>query len=160
MSRLSVVISVVAIFFLSCGNKNKVPKGILSQDKMEEVLWDMMRADQYVNTFVLPKDSSLNKKTEGQKLYTKIFDIHKVTEETFRESFAYYKKHPALLSSVMDSISQKNKDTVKVVAPVLITDTLKKQLADTLKPLPPPVKTQQMIDSIRKRKKIPVTKIQ
>jgi Domain of unknown function (DUF4296) len=160
MRRLSAVITIAAVFFLSCGGKNKVPKGILPQDKMEEVLWDMMRADQYVNTFVLPKDSSLNKKTEGQKLYTKIFDIHKITEESFRESFAYYKKHPVLLSSVMDSISKKSKDTIKTVAPVPVIDTAKKKLADTLKPLPPPVKTQQMIDSIRKRKKIPVTKIQ
>ena len=36
------------MFFAGCKSKNTVPRGVLSPDKMEAVLWDMMRADQFL----------------------------------------------------------------------------------------------------------------
>ena len=32
-----------------CSDKNNIPSGILSREKMEGVLWDMIQADQYAN---------------------------------------------------------------------------------------------------------------
>ena len=73
---------------------------------MQAVLWDLMRADQFLADYVLKKDSSLNKETESIKLYQRIFLIHKISKELFRKSLSFYRSHPALLKVIMDSISR------------------------------------------------------
>jgi len=111
---------------------------------MEAVLWDMMRADQFLADYVLNRDTSKNNKTETLKLYQQVFAIHKIDKETFQQSFTYYQAHPDLLKSIMDSIGTQPVETLPplaatdtpVVAPVL--DTAKKnpgmELPDTARP--------------------------
>jgi hypothetical protein len=95
------------LFGLSaCKGKNSIPNGVLPQKKMQAVLWDMMRADQFLMANVLSKDSSLNKVTESLKYYQQIFAIHKTTREEFEKSFSFYKDHPALFKIIMDSLSR------------------------------------------------------
>lgn len=93
--------------FTGCGKKDKPPGSILQQEKMESVLWDMMRADQFLLTYVLSKDTTKKKETESRKLYSQIFQLHAISEKQFSESFSWYKAHPALLAVIMDSISKK-----------------------------------------------------
>jgi Domain of unknown function (DUF4296) len=81
---------------------------------MEAVLWDMMRADQFVAVYVLPKDTSLKKETEIKKWYDSVYAIHKITEAGFQKSFLYYKSHPQLLRQVMDSISNSKRYETQV----------------------------------------------
>jgi len=90
-----------------CCSDKKVPSGVLPPDKMQEVVWDMMRADQFVVGFVLPKDSSLQRETEKIKWYNRVLAIHKVSERQFKESFRYYQTRPDLMAVIMDSISRK-----------------------------------------------------
>lgn len=90
-----------------CGKKDKPPRSIIQQDKMESVLWDMMRADQFLLTYVLSKDTTKKKEAESKKLYSQIFQIHAISEQQFSESFSWYKAHPVLLAAMMDSISKK-----------------------------------------------------
>ena len=93
-------------FIIGCKNKNRIPAGVIPQKKMQAIVWDMMRADQFLTDFVLSKDSSLDKRTESIKLYTKVFAIHQISKEQYEQSFSFYKKHPALLIVIMDSISR------------------------------------------------------
>lgn len=118
------------IFFLlliitSCGKKNKVPRDVLPQKKMQVILWDMMRVDQFLADYVLNKDTSKNKTTESLRYYQQVFAIHKISKEEFQRSFAWYKTHPVLLKAVMDSISAAPKDTlVTPVVPKPVKDTV------------------------------------
>jgi|LauGreDrversion4_2_1035121.scaffolds.fasta_scaffold00652_18 hypothetical protein len=91
----------------SCGNDNQVPSGVLPPDKMQELVWDMMRADQFVVSFALPVDSTLQKDKEKIKWYNRVLAIHQVSEKEFKESFAYYQDHPNLMAVIMDSIARK-----------------------------------------------------
>lgn len=101
------------LFFLSaCKGKNKIPAGVLSQKKMQAVLWDVMRADQFLLANVFSKDSNLDKEIESLKYYQQIFTVHKITQEQFQKSFSFYKGHPDLFKIIMDSLSQ-----VPVAAP-------------------------------------------
>ena len=120
---------VYTIFLLSaCKSKNAVPSGVLPQKKMQAVLWDMMRADQFLSDYVLNKDTSLKQDIESIKLYQQILSINKITKEDFQNSFSYYKSHPLLLKAIMDSIAN--------APPEIISDTIKPQaIADTIKPL-------------------------
>ena len=103
--RTGLMILYISYFIAGCKSKDEIPGNILPQKKMQAVLWDMMRADQFLADYILNKDTSLKKKTESIKLYQEIFDINKITKENFQQSFAFYQSHPALLKIIMDSIA-------------------------------------------------------
>lgn len=91
------------ITFISCGNNNKIPKGVLMPDKMQAVLWDVIKADAYTAE-IIKKDSSKNGTTENLKLQKEIFAIHQITKAAFFKSYDYYKTNPGQLKIIMDSI--------------------------------------------------------
>jgi hypothetical protein len=145
--RTGLIIFCFFLFITGCKNKNKVPAGVIKQKKMQAVLWDMMRADQFLGDFVLKKDSTLNKKMESIKLYGKVFAIHQISKEQFMKSFSFYKSHPALFKVIMDSLSQPKKMAIdEMMEHPMLPDSIAKtqqKLKDSIFPL-------------RKKKVIPV----
>jgi len=93
------------ISFFSCSEKEQ-KKDILPEKEMREVMWDMMRADQYVAAF-LSKDSTHSKKDESIRLYDEIFQIYKITREQFKTSFNYYTSRPDLFRPIIDSLAKR-----------------------------------------------------
>ena len=79
----------------------------MAPDKMEKVLWDMMRTGEYLQIHVLYKDTALDKVAESHLWYNKIFELHGITKAVFDSSFKWYKQHPEWMSVIMDSISRK-----------------------------------------------------
>ena len=101
---MRIILSLLIIFSISsCIHDNKIPNGIIPQDEMRKMMWDMMRADAYVADFVM-KDSTLDKKNESIILYEKIFTIHATTKEAFQKSIAFYESRPDLLKTITDSL--------------------------------------------------------
>jgi hypothetical protein len=96
------------IIGFSCVIKEKKDK-ILPQSEMREVMWDMIRADQYVTDFLL-RDSSKKKKDESVKLYDQIFRLHKTTADEFKKSLAYYSSRPDLLRPIIDSLATRKNE--------------------------------------------------
>jgi hypothetical protein len=94
---------VLSVFLFSCGNKNEIPSGILKPAKMQLVLWDVLRADNFVFEFVT-RDTSKKLQTELAKLQQQIFAVHKISKEEFYKSFDFYKSHPDIMQPVLDSI--------------------------------------------------------
>jgi hypothetical protein len=128
----------VIIFFVfiiaACKDENRIPRSVLSQEKMQLVLWDMMRADQFLAEFVFKNDSTLNKRIESTKMYQDVLAIHGISQEKFSESFRFYQSHPALLKILMDSLNKKPIAIPKndSLIPALIEDTIKsKPVIDT-----------------------------
>lgn len=101
MRVLFIHITFFSLFFFSCSD---APKGLLPQKKMQQVLWDVLKADTYTKQF-LSKDSTKNLKLENAKMQMQIFALHKVTKEDFYLSYEYYKTKPQLFNAIMDSIS-------------------------------------------------------
>src|SRR3954470_1362192 len=99
--KMSPGILFLFISFFSCSEKES-EQDILPENEMREVMWDMMRADQYVSGFLT--DSTYNKKNESIKLYEQIFHIHKITQEKFKASFNYYSSRPDLFRPIIDSL--------------------------------------------------------
>lgn len=118
----------LAFFILSCSGKNKIPKDVLSRPQMEAVLWDMISADEFIAGFVLPKDTSLNKKQESTKLYNEIYQIHNTNKKQFEKSLLFYQSHPSLLMEVLDSINVKHPAGVSARNKVILADTLRPQI--------------------------------
>ena len=127
---------IVLLLFITpgCKNKDSIPATILPPKKMQLILWDIMRADQFLNDYVINKDTSLKKIPESLKYYQQIFAIHKISKEQFQHSFSFYQSHPALLKVLMDSISNFVSDTLKqpakpdTVSTILVQDTLIKKI--------------------------------
>ena len=89
-------------FSVSCSNEAK--NSILPPEKMEAVLLDFIMAEVYTNTHV-NVDSVLLAQKENVKLQKKVFALHGITKEEFKESFEHYTKHPVEFTRILDSIS-------------------------------------------------------
>lgn len=125
MMRFFLAIGLAAYMFASCSGKNKIPGGILSQSKMELLLWDMVSADEFVSDFVLKKDSTLDRKDESLKIYAEIFRIHQTNEKEFRKSLSFYQSHPTFLLAVLDSINAKHGNLSSRPGRLKLADSLK-----------------------------------
>ena len=73
---------------------------------MQEVLWDLINAGEFLNGYILVKDS-VDKTAESVKVYGQVFQLHHITKEEFDKSYLYYREHPALMKGMLDSLSKK-----------------------------------------------------
>ncbi|THU31972.1 DUF4296 domain-containing protein [Niastella caeni] len=163
MSRLLLVCLSAFVFCLvSCTDKDKIPKGVLPKEKMQKVLWDMIQAERFRETFI--KDSSQDLKAETFKLYAQVFEIHKVTKDEFVKSYKFYMSRPDIARDMFDSLAtQANRrreelykakplDTAQVKQPPV--DTAKTVQPQPLQPVLPPVPNPNI-----RSKKLPLRKL-
>ena len=101
--RFFLIIISIFVFLLSCGRRNAVPKEFIQPDEMGSILWDMSLAEDLVEN-MHRRDSGLDKKTKTEIEYQKVFGLHKVTEKDFRDSYTYYKSHPAIFKVMLDTV--------------------------------------------------------
>jgi hypothetical protein len=98
----------LALLFLcfACGHSEHIPSNVLDQQKMQGVLVDMLQADSYVSSHPLVRDSSAK---VSQRLYSQIFQKHKISRTDFERSLDFYNSHPKLMEeniqTVIDSLS-------------------------------------------------------
>lgn len=104
MKATGIITAGFLLVILGCTSRERIPQSVLPADKMEKVLWDMIRADQFVSDYILPSDTSLDNQTERIRMYQQVFRIHDITREEFIRSLEYYKTHPAQLKPVLDSM--------------------------------------------------------
>lgn len=102
----------LTILFFGCKKDDKIPKGIIPQNQMRRLMWDMMRADAYVSDFIM-KDSSKNQRQESAILYEEIFKIHSTTRDVFKKSLAYYQSRPDKFKTITDSLRVDEKNAME-----------------------------------------------
>jgi len=91
------------VILLSCESKNDIPKGIMKPAKMQLVLFDIIRADNFVFDYV-KKDSSKKPEAALAILQQKIFAEHKISRDDFYNSYEFYQKHPDIMEPMLDSL--------------------------------------------------------
>lgn len=134
----------VLIFLAACGG-DKVPRGILGQNEMTNLLTDIHIVDgSMYNVLQLP--DSLYK--YGTDKYLVVFKNHHTDSAQFRESFRYYSANPekmeVMYEQVMKNVKQKADSLNKLNLATIAkdskrrTDSLKK-LGKQAKPQPPRV---------------------
>jgi hypothetical protein len=105
MIRIGVI---AVIFFFSCAQKNKVPETILPPDRMDKLLMDMLRAEEFFNQ--KQADSAFLDSVTRINLYQSVLAANKTNKEDFKRSFTFYESHPEMLKTVLDAMhSQANK---------------------------------------------------
>ena len=112
MIRCILTISILVLFY-SC--KESIPSGIISQKKMQEILWDVLRADALSKQLV-KSDSANSLAKENITLTKKVFLIHNITAEQFEKSYSYYTQHPDMMRNMLDSLNTQKTgmDTIKI----------------------------------------------
>ncbi len=94
---------VTTVLLVSCGS-NKIPANILSTEQMGILTWQLMQADEYINTLIA-KDSTKKSSTERMKIYQQVFELNKTTEEQFKKSYQFYIEHPDIGKGIFDSMT-------------------------------------------------------
>ena len=112
--RSSFLVLLLLLVLVSCTGRKRIPKGVLPPDKMEKVLYDVLLAEGYAESY-LYADSSMTKEAWMNKEMDKVLAIHKVSQETFMKSYDFYKDRPDMLKVIADTMnakSQRNREKV------------------------------------------------
>jgi hypothetical protein len=103
---MRIVLTLALAFVLfSCSDKEQLPSEVLPEQQMREVLWDLARVDEFVNTFVRVSDSA--KRAESARLYNEVYKIHETSKPEVDKSFTFYQSRPDLLQPILDSLSRR-----------------------------------------------------
>lgn len=81
------------------------PFGVLSQDKMVDVLLDVHIVEAAIRTL-----DSNSKRIEKQEYYNGMFAHHGITKEQFDKSLDWYSHHPSRLVEIYDAVRVKAED--------------------------------------------------
>lgn len=95
-----VIVIFFSLFFLVTACAKRKPSGILSESKMEEMMYEAHIVDAYLHT--LPIDSS---KKVMRVLYNNLFKKYDLDSAGFIANLDYYLGNPILLEKVYDNIS-------------------------------------------------------
>lgn len=131
----------VLIFLTACSG-NKIPNGVIAQDKMTNLLTDIHIVDgSMYNVMQLP--DSLYK--YGTDKYQMVFRKYHTDSVQFKKSFQYYSAHPekmeAMYEQITANIKQKSDSVNKLNLDKIKKDS--KRRADSLNKLPKQVQPQQ-----------------
>jgi hypothetical protein len=142
------------VFIVACSEKR--PSDILPQEKMREVMWDMLKASEFLDGYVLNYDSSVNRVAETKAWYEQVYRLHKITKTQFDKSYAYYREHPLLMKEMLDSLGKREVSDTGINADTTAkfpADTTIKPSADTaIKPSPnTPIPAEIVKDSFKRR---------
>jgi len=106
VNKTALIFSILIILF-SCESE-KLPEGILDEDKMVEVLIDIHLAEGLVSTFPIHYDSSRILYPLFEK---EVFKDHKIPDSVFRTSLEFYMKD----TKTMDRIYARTIDSLHVI---------------------------------------------
>jgi hypothetical protein len=119
MIRLIILLLVLGSM-ISCGNKDKRPSGILAPEKMQAVLWDVIKAEAFTTEYI-KKDSAKNAEEENLKLQQEIFAIHKISKADFYNRYDYYRSHTTEFKIMLDTmVARAERDKLKNAAPLKV----------------------------------------
>ncbi|GEM_PF-2800584 len=143
--RVTLVIISFALLLSACSSK-RAPKGILEPEPMQEVLFDMLMAGEFLNGYVLLRDTGIHKLVKSDQVYNKVLALHKIDRATFEKSITWYQQHPQMMKEVLDSIAANKVEKTDVLpnmpAPVIGQDFKPDTLLNKSKlrePLPEPL---------------------
>jgi len=102
--RIITGLMAILVILAGCSGKDKIPSGILPRTKMEDILWDMIQADQFSAIYLAKDSARINVKMEDLRLYQQVFRLHQVSRDEFRKSLRYYEDRPDLIRTVFDSL--------------------------------------------------------
>jgi len=146
----------VLIFLAACSG-NKIPDGIIAQDKMTNLLTDIHIVDgSMYNVMQLP--DSLYK--YGTDKYQMVFRKYQTDSVQFKKSFQYYASNPDKLQAIYDQVTINIKTKSDSVNKINLDKINKdnKRRTDSLNKLPKQVQPKQQPQQVKPQPTKPVIK--
>lgn len=97
------VLVLLFLFFACQQDKEPRQEKILPLNTMKELVWDLLRADEYY----LRKtqfDSLHQLENENFRYYEQVFQAHGVERKSFYNSWKWYQSHPTVFQTLIDSV--------------------------------------------------------
>jgi hypothetical protein len=93
------------VFLAGCSGPESVPSGVIPRDKMQQILWDMVEADQYSQLYLARDSARIDVKAETAGRYEQVFQLYKISKDQFEKSIHYYFSRPDIAKPLFDSLS-------------------------------------------------------
>jgi hypothetical protein len=94
---------------LSCKQESNPPNNVIGKAGMQELMWDLLRADAFITGFGGKGDTTFNQLKESVMIYREVFAIHKTDKEEFKKSLDWYQKHPEVMKIILDTLQSRQK---------------------------------------------------
>jgi hypothetical protein len=107
MQKRRFLLPLLLLIIMGCESNDGVPGNIIAKDRMENILWDMIQADQFSSQYMAKDSTRINVKKETVKLYAEVLKIHNISKEEFKNSFQYYLGRPDLEKKMLDTLSER-----------------------------------------------------
>lgn len=113
-----VSITAILFFFSSCNSNNDIPDAVLKPKQMQDIIWDMVKADAYADV-LLQKDTINTLPKISMNLTDHVLSLHKTNRSQLENSFKFYSKHPDIFKTILDSINaqQSRRSAPQLVKP-------------------------------------------
>lgn len=114
------VLCIILIFTLLACSNSPVPKGIMKPDKMESIVYDLLKVDEYLNNYAY-KDTTTSIKLKRSIFYAQVFKLHNTNRKAFYTSYRYYQQHPDIQKTLFDSLyarSGRVKPEIPKISPI------------------------------------------
>jgi hypothetical protein len=103
-------------FFYSCSDGEQVPSGVMKPVQMQEVLWDMLRAQELAQHSSID-DTAMKLFDVHTGLYDKVFQIHGTSKNEFKTSLNFYHGRPDLLKPIFDTLNNRSEKMLQLAPP-------------------------------------------
>lgn len=105
----------LALLLFSCSGDD-IPEDVLDRGKMEDVMWDMMRADEMLSVYS-ERGATFPGINQNTDLYDKVFRMHSIDKNHFHRSLQFYQSHPDIFQEVLDSLKTRSDSAVATPPP-------------------------------------------
>ncbi|HEY0066351.1 MAG TPA: DUF4296 domain-containing protein [Flavisolibacter sp.] len=100
---------------LSCSG-DEIPEDVLDRGKMEDVMWDMLRADEMLSVYS-ERGATFPGISQNTDLYDKVFRMHGIDKKHFHRSLEFYQSNPDIFQEVLDSLKTRSDSAVATPPP-------------------------------------------
>lgn len=91
------------LFLASCGRQDEIPEDVLPTERMGSILFDISMAEAFLENYVF-RDSTVRRDSALHMQLETVLLANRISPESFRRSYAWYKQHPAVLRVVVDTV--------------------------------------------------------
>lgn len=100
------LISLLFVLVAACGRKDKgiMPERLLNEQEMTALMTDVQIVEADIN---FRKSKGDNIEGLSKAYYDQLFEHHGITDSIFAQNIRYYTERPALLETIMDSVTQR-----------------------------------------------------
>ena len=122
MKRLQLFI--IPLLLLTACQKNKLPEGVLDEQRMINVLADLSVIDGYMSSLMYTDTLRI----EGRSYYATVYKNHNISKEVFDKSLKYYSNQPVLLDSMYSKVTRKLEAKERYLNKIQMKEQFKKVL--------------------------------